>query len=45
VESSSLPPQNIGKELNRDIRREQLTRKKSRVEEKLVELRAKMDTT
>lgn len=33
----------IGKELNRDIRREEVTRKKSRVEEKLAELQAKID--
>jgi|EP00624_Nannochloropsis_granulata_P007145 hypothetical protein len=33
----------IGKELNRDIRREEVTRKKTRVEEKLAELQAKID--
>ncbi|GAB5034475.1 Hypothetical protein NocV09_01900950 [Nannochloropsis oceanica] len=33
----------IGKELNRDIRREEMTRKKTRVEEKLAELQAKID--
>ncbi len=33
----------IGKELNRDIRREEVTRKKSRVEEKLAALQAKME--
>ena len=37
--------QATGKELNREIRREELTRKKSRVEEKLAELKAKMDDT
>ena len=36
------PQQKIGKELNRDIRREELTRKKTRVEEKLAELQAKV---
>lgn len=43
--ASSFIWQATGKELNRDIRREELTRKKSRVEEKLAELRAKMDDT
>lgn len=36
--------QSIGKELNRDIRREEVRKKKTRVEEKLQELQAKMDT-
>ncbi len=36
-------PQAIGKELNRDIRREEVTRKKSRVEEKLAELAKTME--
>lgn len=35
--------QAIGKQLNRDIRREEVTRKKSRVEEKLAELSKKME--
>ena len=33
----------IGKEMNRDMRREELSRKKSRVEEKLAELQAKVE--
>ena len=39
----TLHRQAIGKQLNRDIRREEVTRKKSRVEEKLAELAKTME--
>lgn len=36
--------QSVGKQLNRDIRREEVMKKKTRVEEKLAELQASMQT-